>query len=137
MFSLFNFDTYAGMCGRSYSPRFLYTWPNAKISVMGGVQAANVIAQITKQQRVRDGKEVQNIEIRSVIVLSIIDIISSIVTVDPGRGGGAEKTDHREVRKGEQSVLCQCQVDFHVLLVLSLYESKLRVNCFSGFGTTV
>ncbi|XP_033187596.2 methylcrotonyl-CoA carboxylase subunit 2 [Bombus vancouverensis nearcticus] len=46
-----------GMCGRSYSPRFLYTWPNAKISVMGGVQAANVIAQITKQQRVRDGKE--------------------------------------------------------------------------------
>lgn len=61
MFSLFNFDTYAGMCGRSYSPRFLYTWPNAKISVMGGVQAANVVAQITKQQRVRDGKEVQNI----------------------------------------------------------------------------
>ncbi|XP_043599104.1 methylcrotonoyl-CoA carboxylase beta chain, mitochondrial isoform X3 [Bombus pyrosoma] len=46
-----------GMCGRSYSPRFLYTWPNAKISVMGGAQAANVIAQITKQQCIRDGKE--------------------------------------------------------------------------------
>lgn len=74
MFGLFNFDTYAGMCGRSYSPRFLYTWPNAKISVMGGVQAADVIAQITKQQRVRDGKEVQNIAIRSVIVLSILSI---------------------------------------------------------------
>ncbi|XP_076680192.1 methylcrotonyl-CoA carboxylase subunit 2 [Andrena cerasifolii] len=46
-----------GMCGRSYSPRFLYLWPNAKMSVMGGEQAAGVLAQITKDQRKRDGKE--------------------------------------------------------------------------------
>ncbi|MBT8450257.1 MAG: methylcrotonoyl-CoA carboxylase, partial [Gammaproteobacteria bacterium] len=35
-----------GMCGRAYSPRMLYMWPNARISVMGGEQAANVMAQI-------------------------------------------------------------------------------------------
>ncbi|GIY32894.1 methylcrotonoyl-CoA carboxylase beta chain, mitochondrial [Caerostris extrusa] len=45
-----------GMCGRSYSPRFLYLWPNARISVMGGEQAANVLAQITRDQRKREGK---------------------------------------------------------------------------------
>jgi len=32
------------MCGRAYSPRFLWTWPNARISVMGGEQAASVLA---------------------------------------------------------------------------------------------
>ncbi|KOC68627.1 Methylcrotonoyl-CoA carboxylase beta chain, mitochondrial [Habropoda laboriosa] len=48
---------YFGMCGRSYSPRFLYAWPNARISVMGGEQAASVMVQITKQQRERDGKQ--------------------------------------------------------------------------------
>ena len=35
-----------GMCGRAYSPRFLWTWPNARVSVMGGEQAANVLAQV-------------------------------------------------------------------------------------------
>ncbi|XP_078420394.1 methylcrotonoyl-CoA carboxylase beta chain, mitochondrial [Cetorhinus maximus] len=46
-----------GMCGRAYSPRFLYMWPNARISVMGGEQAATVLATITKDQRTREGKE--------------------------------------------------------------------------------
>ncbi len=41
-----------GMCGRAYSPRFLFTWPNARISVMGGEQAATVLATIR-----RDGME--------------------------------------------------------------------------------
>jgi 3-methylcrotonyl-CoA carboxylase beta subunit len=44
-----------GMCGRAYSPRFLWTWPNARISVMGGEQAANVLAQVR-----RDGLEKQD-----------------------------------------------------------------------------
>ncbi|MGC1303700.1 MAG: carboxyl transferase domain-containing protein [Caulobacteraceae bacterium] len=35
-----------GMCGRAYSPRFLWTWPNARISVMGGEQAASVLATV-------------------------------------------------------------------------------------------
>lgn len=46
-----------GMCGRAYSPRFLYMWPNARISVMGGEQAANVLATVAKEQRAREGKE--------------------------------------------------------------------------------
>ncbi len=41
-----------GMCGRAYSPRFLFTWPNARISVMGGEQAASVLATVK-----RDGME--------------------------------------------------------------------------------
>ena len=41
-----------GMCGRAYGPRFLWMWPNARISVMGGEQAASVLAQVK-----RDGME--------------------------------------------------------------------------------
>src|SRR5450830_1233072 len=37
-----------GMCGRAYSPRFLFTWPNARISVMGGEQAASVLATVKR-----------------------------------------------------------------------------------------
>jgi 3-methylcrotonyl-CoA carboxylase beta subunit len=37
-----------GMCGRAYGPRFLWMWPNARISVMGGEQAANVLAQVRR-----------------------------------------------------------------------------------------
>ena len=37
------------MCGRAYDPRFLWMWPNARISVMGGAQAANVLAQIRRE----------------------------------------------------------------------------------------
>ncbi|MGH6995848.1 MAG: carboxyl transferase domain-containing protein, partial [Stellaceae bacterium] len=36
------------MCGRAYAPRFLWTWPNARISVMGGEQAANVLATVRR-----------------------------------------------------------------------------------------
>ena len=37
-----------GMCGRAFSPRFLWMWPNARISVMGGEQAANVLAEVRR-----------------------------------------------------------------------------------------
>ncbi|KAB1281578.1 Methylcrotonoyl-CoA carboxylase beta chain; mitochondrial [Camelus dromedarius] len=46
-----------GMCGRAYSPRFLYLWPNARVSVMGGEQAANVLVTVAKDQRAREGKQ--------------------------------------------------------------------------------
>ncbi|XP_030422459.1 methylcrotonoyl-CoA carboxylase beta chain, mitochondrial isoform X3 [Gopherus evgoodei] len=46
-----------GMCGRAYSPRFLYMWPNARISVMGGEQAATVLATVAKDQKAREGKQ--------------------------------------------------------------------------------
>uniref|UniRef100_A0A2K6RZA1 Methylcrotonoyl-CoA carboxylase beta chain, mitochondrial n=1 Tax=Saimiri boliviensis boliviensis TaxID=39432 RepID=A0A2K6RZA1_SAIBB len=51
-----------GMCGRAYSPRFLYLWPNARISVMGGEQAANVLATVAKDKRAREGKEFSSAE---------------------------------------------------------------------------
>jgi acetyl-CoA carboxylase carboxyltransferase component len=45
-----------GMCGRAYDPRFLWMWPNARISVMGGEQAASVLSTVKRDQLARDGK---------------------------------------------------------------------------------
>lgn len=45
------------MCGRAYAPRFLWMWPNARIAVMGGEQAASVLAQVTREKQARSGKK--------------------------------------------------------------------------------
>jgi len=45
-----------GMCGRAYEPRFLWMWPNARISVMGGEQAAGVLSTVKRDQLARDNK---------------------------------------------------------------------------------
>ncbi|MFM2281273.1 MAG: hypothetical protein RLZZ444_3504, partial [Pseudomonadota bacterium] len=45
-----------GMAGRAYSPRFLWTWPNSRISVMGGEQAAGVLATVKREAIEREGK---------------------------------------------------------------------------------
>jgi len=45
------------MCGRAYSPRFLFQWPNARISVMGGEQAASVLATVKRDQLKGGGRE--------------------------------------------------------------------------------
>jgi 3-methylcrotonyl-CoA carboxylase beta subunit len=45
------------MCGRAYDPRFLWMWPNAKISVMGGEQAAGVLAQVSREKKERHGEK--------------------------------------------------------------------------------
>jgi acetyl-CoA carboxylase carboxyltransferase component len=45
-----------GMCGRAYEPRFLWMWPNGRISVMGGEQAAGVLATVKRDQLAREGK---------------------------------------------------------------------------------
>ena len=45
-----------GMAGRAYSPRFLWMWPNARISVMGGEQAANVLLTVREEGLAREGK---------------------------------------------------------------------------------
>lgn len=44
------------MSGRAYEPRFLWMWPNARIAVMGGEQAANVLAQVTREKKKRHGE---------------------------------------------------------------------------------
>ncbi len=45
------------MCGRAYSPRFLFSWPNARISVMGGEQAASVLATVRRERLEADGQD--------------------------------------------------------------------------------
>lgn len=45
-----------GMCGRAYDPTLMFMWPNARISVMGGEQAAGVMAQVTKDNLARSGQ---------------------------------------------------------------------------------
>ena len=47
-----------GMAGRAYQPRFLWMWPNARISVMGGEQAANVLLTVKQDQLEREGRPV-------------------------------------------------------------------------------
>ncbi|MDP7312022.1 MAG: carboxyl transferase domain-containing protein [Candidatus Thalassarchaeaceae archaeon] len=44
------------MCGRGYDPRFLFMWPNSRISVMGGAQASSVLTTVKQDQRAREGK---------------------------------------------------------------------------------
>ncbi len=59
------------MCGRAYDPRFLFMWPNARISVMGGEQAANVMNQISQDKANANGKtwtEQQRDDIRNPIL---------------------------------------------------------------------
>ena len=51
-----------GMCGRAYQPRFMWMWPNARISVMGGEQAANVLLTVKKDQFAAKGKTMSEAE---------------------------------------------------------------------------
>ena len=55
-----------GMCGRAYQPRFLWMWPNARISVMGGDQAANVLSQVKMEQLEAQGKKLTPEEISKI-----------------------------------------------------------------------
>ena len=52
-----------GMCGRAFQPRQLWMWPNARISVMGGEQAASVLAQVKQEQRARRGEPMSQQEV--------------------------------------------------------------------------
>jgi 3-methylcrotonyl-CoA carboxylase beta subunit len=51
-----------GMCGRAYGPRFLFTWPNARISVMGGEQAASVLATVRRDNIEAEGNKWSQVE---------------------------------------------------------------------------
>jgi acetyl-CoA carboxylase carboxyltransferase component len=54
------------MCGRGYRPRFLFAWPNSRISVMGAEQAASVLVQVKRDQLARDGKTLSDAEARAI-----------------------------------------------------------------------
>jgi acetyl-CoA carboxylase carboxyltransferase component len=55
-----------GMCGRAYGPRFLWMWPNARICVMGGEQAADVLATVKIKQLEKAGKKLSEEEVREI-----------------------------------------------------------------------
>jgi len=55
-----------GMCGRAYGPRQLWMWPNARVSVMGGEQAANVLLTVKRDQLWRKGKELTKEEEKAI-----------------------------------------------------------------------
>ena len=72
-----------GMCGRAYGPRFLFTWPNARISVMGGEQAASVLATLRRDSFEAEGQGMVE-----------------------GEGGSVQGADSRQVRDGGVALLC-------------------------------
>jgi len=55
-----------GMCGRAFDPRLLWMWPNARVSVMGGEQAAGVLATVKREQMAREGKAFSEADERAV-----------------------------------------------------------------------
>ncbi len=61
-----------GMCGRAYSPRFLWMWPNAEIGVMGGEQAANVLITVKNDQLAREGLQQMPKEMTDAITAEIV-----------------------------------------------------------------
>jgi len=57
-----------GMCGRAYSPRFLYMWPNSRIAVMGGRQAAGVLSQVAAKTKGKNWTQQQIAEFEKPII---------------------------------------------------------------------
>jgi len=55
-----------GMCGRAYEPRLLWMWPNARISVMGGEQAAGVLTTVKREQLARHGESLSDEDERAI-----------------------------------------------------------------------
>lgn len=55
-----------GMCGRAFQPRFLWMWPNSRISVMGGEQAAHVLSQVKLEQLEAKGKKLSDAEAEAI-----------------------------------------------------------------------
>ncbi|UNP90287.1 methylcrotonoyl-CoA carboxylase [Aeromonas encheleia] len=55
-----------GMCGRAYEPDFLFSWPNSRISVMGGEQAAGVLVQVRRDKLAAEGKSVSEQEAEAI-----------------------------------------------------------------------
>ncbi len=78
-----------GMCGRAYGPRFLFTWPNARISVMGGEQAASVLATVRRDNIEAGGKQlVARSRKRSSSRRSATNTRPRAIPITPPRGCG-------------------------------------------------
>ena len=80
-----------GMCGRSLEPRFIFAWPNNRIAVMGGEQAAKVMTIITEESRSRRGQEIDR---------NALDIQERQLIDQFDRDGPDELREHRGIALG-------------------------------------
>jgi acetyl-CoA carboxylase carboxyltransferase component len=78
-----------GMCGRAYQPRFLFTWPNARISVMGGEQAASVLATVHRDAANWTSEEPKRSRLRSVKSTKTKAILTTPPRVDGMTGSSS------------------------------------------------
>jgi len=88
------------MCGPAFDPRFTFLWPNAKISVMGGQQAADVIAIVKQNQLKREGKPPLDPKIKAKMQAPIIDAFERGATAyaDTALVGNDGVIDPRDTR---------------------------------------
>ena len=102
-----------GMCGRAYEPRLLWMWPNARISVMGGEQAAAVLVTVKRDQLARDAEAAPSRrggrhpradprEVRARRVALLLDG-AALGRRDPRPGADAGRAGARPVGRGERS----------------------------------
>ncbi len=77
-----------GMCGRAYGPRFLFTWPNARISVMGGEQAASVLATVRRDSIEASGKKWSQTTKRNSSARSASSTKPRAIPITPRPGSG-------------------------------------------------
>ena len=84
------------MCGRAYGPRFLFMWPNARISVMGGEQAASVLATVKRDNIEAGGQELDaRPRRRSSRRRSASNTKRKAIPITPPRGCGTTASSRR------------------------------------------
>jgi 3-methylcrotonyl-CoA carboxylase beta subunit len=89
-----------GMCGRAYGPRFLFTWPNARVALMGSEQAASVLATVRRDNIEAAGKTWSAVEEPSSSSRSRTRSTSRAIHTSPPRGCGTTGSSRRARRGG-------------------------------------
>ena len=89
-----------GMCGRAYSPRLLFMWPNARISVMGGEQAANTLLTVKLDQLKREGATMTAAEQKEFLrpTLEKYELESSVLLFERAPVGRRRARSNRDPR---------------------------------------
>ena len=89
-----------GMCGRAYSPRLLFMWPNARISVMGGEQAANTLLTVKLEQLKREGATMTDAEQKEFLrpTLEKYELESSVLLFERAAMGRRRARSGRDAR---------------------------------------
>jgi geranyl-CoA carboxylase beta subunit len=103
-----------GMCGRAYDPRFIFAWPNNRIAVMGGEQAARVLSIIAEERMERLGKPVDRVQLQT-MEQKIIDQFERestalFATARLWDDGLIDPRDSRKVLAFTLSICCEAQI---------------------------